>query len=156
MGYCPFACAGSRYRELYRDTGLGRQAWACNKVLRHGRARPRYGRLCARHGREALRHDRVSTATRSGLARDTKCRRRPATRRPCSTTRQRHGPRHGRGRPRYGRGVPRHGARSVRAGWVRVYALYTRLSFDSVNYSESLFGTLFMNTVHEVFKKIKK
>ena len=28
--------------------------------------------------------------------------------------------------------------------------------FDSVYCSESLFGTLFMNTVHEVFKKIKK
>ena len=28
MGYCPSACAGSRYRELYSDTELGRLAWA--------------------------------------------------------------------------------------------------------------------------------
>ena len=35
----------------------------------------------------------------------------------------------------------------------RVGALCTRLSFDSVHCSESLFGTLFMSTVHEVFKK---
>ena len=27
MGYCPFACVGSQYKELYRDIGLGRQAW---------------------------------------------------------------------------------------------------------------------------------
>ena len=31
----------------------------------------------------------------------------------------------------------------------RVGALCTRLSFDSVHYSESLFGTMFMNTVLE-------
>ena len=46
-------------------------------------------------------------------------------------------------------------ARSVRAGRARVCTWCTRLSLDSVNYSESLFGTLFMSTVHEVFKKIK-
>ena len=31
----------------------------------------------------------------------------------------------------------------------RVGALCTRLSFDSVHCSESLFGTMFKNTVHE-------
>ena len=32
LGYCPFSvCTGSRYRELYRDTGLGRLAWARDK-----------------------------------------------------------------------------------------------------------------------------
>ena len=36
-----------------------------------------------------------------------------------------------------------------------VGALCTRLSFDSVHCSKSLFETLFMSTVHEVFKKIK-
>ena len=36
-----------------------------------------------------------------------------------------------------------------------VCALCTRPSFDSVPYSELLFGSLFMNTVHEVFKKNK-
>ena len=40
----------------------------------------------------------------------------------------------------------------------RVGALCTRLNFDSMHCSESLFGTLFMNTVHEPcsrgFKKI--
>ena len=34
-----------------------------------------------------------------------------------------------------------------------VYALCTRSSFDSVHYFELLFGSLFMNTVHEVLKK---
>ena len=37
----------------------------------------------------------------------------------------------------------------------RVGALCTRFSFDLMHCSESLFGTLFMSTVHEVFKKIK-
>ena len=39
--------------------------------------------------------------------------------------------------------------RSVRAGWAKVCTWCTRLSFDSMHCSESLFGTLFMNTVHE-------
>ena len=37
----------------------------------------------------------------------------------------------------------------------RVCTLCTQPSFDSVHYSESLFGTLFMSIVHEVFKKNK-
>ena len=58
-------------------------------------------------------------------------------------------------RPRHG---PTHGvrsawalcARSVRVARVCwVCTLCTQLSFDSVHCSESLFGTLFMNTVHE-------
>ena len=74
--------------------------------------------------------------------------------------------RQGRSRLRHGHDTvlytPRHGAqlplcarprRSGRTGWVRVCVLYTRLSFDSVHYSESLCGTLFMSIVHEVFKK---
>ena len=82
--------------------------------------------------------------------------------------------RHGRARPRNGRAQARHGRggghdmtqceshdtalcarleRCARAGWVRVCALYTRLSFDSVHCSESLFETLFMSTVYEVFQK---
>ena len=29
LGYCPFlVCTGSRYNNLYHDTGLGRLAWA--------------------------------------------------------------------------------------------------------------------------------
>ena len=29
LGYCPFSvCTGSRYSNFYRDTGLGRLAWA--------------------------------------------------------------------------------------------------------------------------------
>ena len=43
---------------------------------------------------------------------------------------------------------PRHGVMRAQAG-PRVGILFTRLSFDIVHYSESLFGTLFMNTVHE-------
>ena len=43
--------------------------------------------------------------------------------------------------------------RSARAAYAQpgpwVGALCTRLSFDSVHCFESLFGTLFMNTVHE-------
>ena len=37
----------------------------------------------------------------------------------------------------------------------RVCTLCTQPRFDSVHCSESLFGTLFTSTVHEVFKKIK-
>ena len=59
MGYCPSACAGSRYRELYHDKELGRQAWASDRrrdtaglahsrMLRHVQERPRHGRLCAK------------------------------------------------------------------------------------------------------------
>ena len=52
-------------------------------------------------------------------------------------------------------GAPRHDQLSSQPGpWVG--ALCTQLSFDSVHYSELLFGTLFMNIVHEVFQKIKK
>ena len=42
----------------------------------------------------------------------------------------------------------RHGAVCAQAG-PRVGALCTRLGFDSMHCSESLFGKLFMNTVHE-------
>ena len=53
--------------------------------------------------------------------------------------------------------APRHNA--VRAAFAqpkfRVCIGCTQPSFDSVHCSESLFGSLFMNTVHEVFKNIK-
>ena len=61
-------------------------------------------------------------------------------------------------------GVPRHGAqralcaplrRSGCAAGFRVCTLCTQPSLDSGHCSESLFGSLFMNTIHEVFKKIK-
>ena len=39
--------------------------------------------------------------------------------------------------------------RSVRAGWARMCTWCTPLNFDSMHCSESLFGTLFMKTVHE-------
>ena len=43
LGYCPFSvCTGSRYNNLYRDTGLGRLAWA---RVRGTHGRPRYGWL---------------------------------------------------------------------------------------------------------------
>ena len=66
LGYYPFSvCIGSRYRELYRDTRLGRQAWACDTV---GLVRSR----TLRHDREALRHGRsargASGARVHGLA----------------------------------------------------------------------------------------
>ena len=81
--------------------------------------------------------------------------------------------RHGRGGLRHGRCwaydtatcTPRHdrdtaGLGEVRAAWVRVCTWCTQPSLDSVHHSESLFGTLFMNTVHEHcsrgFKKKKK
>ena len=44
---------------------------------------------------------------------------------------------------------------SGRAAWVRVCTWCTQPSFDSVHCSESLFRTLFMSTVHDVFKKNK-
>ena len=42
----------------------------------------------------------------------------------------------------------RHGVGCEQAG-PRLGALCTRLSFDSMHYFQSLFGTRFMNTVHE-------
>ena len=42
---------------------------------------------------------------------------------------------------------------SVCAAWVRVCTLCTQPSLDSVHCFESLFGTLFMGTVHVVLKK---
>ena len=65
------------------------------------------------------------------------CRTRPATRPDGATTR----------RPAHGLG-----AVCAQPGF-RVCTLCTRLSFDSEHCSESLFGSLFMNTVHKVFKK---
>ena len=48
----------------------------------------------------------------------------------------------------------RHLARGVRVAWVLwVCTLCTRPSFDSVHYLQSRFGSLFMNTIHRVFKK---
>ena len=64
MGYCPSICAGSRYRELYRDTGPGRQGWARSKKATiqpgHGHDTasqgPRYGPVRVRHGAQRSRH----------------------------------------------------------------------------------------------------
>ena len=84
----------------------------------------------------AVRHDTaLGVATRATA---------PATRHAVRT-------RHGWG------GWPGHNACAIgaQAGF-RVCTWYTQPSFDSMHYSESLFGTLFMNTVHEVFKKNKK
>ena len=45
---------------------------------------------------------------------------------------------------------------SARAAWVPwVCSLCTQPSFDPVHYLQSLFGSLFMDTVHRVLKKIK-
>ena len=66
-----------------------------------------------------------------------------------ATTRRQCAPRHGATRPAWALCT-----RSVRASRVRwVCTLCTQLSFDSVHCSESLFGILFMNTIHEVLKK---
>ena len=66
MGYCPFACAGSRYRELYRDKRLGRQAWACERRrATAGLARSR----TLRHGQEALRCGRPARGASGAGAR---------------------------------------------------------------------------------------
>ena len=57
--------------------------------------------------------------------------------------------------PRYGpaRTTTRRYALDLGVVWAqggpRVGALFTRISFDSVHCSESLFGTLFMSTIHE-------
>ena len=59
MGYCPPACDGSRYMELYLDTRLGRQSWARDRrrdtaglersrTLRHGRLARGASGACAR------------------------------------------------------------------------------------------------------------
>ena len=50
--------------------------------------------------------------------------------------------------------APVQGVRAARVRWV--CTLYTQLSLDSMHHSESLFETLFMSTVHEVFKKKNK
>ena len=68
LGYCPFSvCTGSRYSNLYRDTGLGRLAWAYRDTgLGHDTAND-----TAKGG-----HDTVGSARARGLAggvcRDTK------------------------------------------------------------------------------------
>ena len=50
--------------------------------------------------------------------------------------------------------APRHEAMRTRPG-PQVCALCTQPSLDLVHCSKSLFRSLFMNTIHEVFKKIK-
>ena len=70
-GYCPFlACTGSRYNNLYRDTGLGRLAWA---RVRGAHGRPRYGRLGHDTGHDTTKggHDTADILA-GGLCRDTK------------------------------------------------------------------------------------
>ena len=68
LGYCPFSvCTGSRYRELYRDTRLGRPVWACDKgATRPGWRAVRYYDMA----RRGLRHGRLhARACGSALAR---------------------------------------------------------------------------------------
>ena len=122
---------------LYREIGTTRPGEA-----------PRYGAEGARHG--TLRDDTV---------RDTAHNTWPATRR--ASTRVDAATRQGAPVTRPGQAYDtarqglRHGAVCAQVG-PRVGALCTRLSFHSVHYSESLFGTLFKNTVHEISKiKIK-
>ena len=119
---------------------LGR--WLCrDTMLRHGRAYATIPSGGARHGRGGCDTRSNSACGRAATRRATQRRARPATR-------PRERLRYGRGRPairrlvRHDTAGPKH---IVRAGWVRVCALYTRLSFDSVHCSESLFR----DTVHE-------
>ena len=79
-------------------------------------------RACAqRHGRGCLRHDREGATTQPNVRHNTA----PSPR-------------------------PRSSARAVGAQLgFRVCILCTQPSLDSMHCSESLFGTLFMNTVHE-------
>ena len=145
----------SRYEWTYRDR---RAAWPLGCIARQAsiqpRTRPRYDRLCAQHGRGGC--DRTRSSSHGGrgdtthdTAHDTtECVLRHGQ--ACTTTRP--GVRY----DTAGLGL-RQGAvlaQCAQAG-PRVGALCTRLSFDSVHCSESLFGTLFMSTVHEVLKKIK-
>ena len=131
---------------MYRETGATRPGEA-----------PRYDAGGARYGRKGS--DTAHSSACGGAA----------------TLRTRHRPRYGRAcvatRPGVGydttttRCLVRHDtadpACSVRAARVRwVCILCTQLSFDSGHCFESLFGVLFMNTVHEHcsrdFRKINK
>ena len=139
-GLLPILCFESRYNRLYRDTGLrgvqqGATTWPGG--TRHGwPVRMAWLLGCisrqARHGRKR-RHDTTQ------------------------------------GAPRYGAGGARHGSQHTACDTAgpdlrhsavcsqarpRVGTLCTQLSFDSVHCSESLFWTLFMNTIHKVFKII--
>ena len=58
LGYCPFSvCIGSRYRELYRDTGLGRHGLGAP-----GGATRSSGRAVARHDTTKMGHDTTGRA----------------------------------------------------------------------------------------------
>ena len=144
---------------LCRDTDATRPGKACARQyghpgLRHGRARPatRPGQACDTAG-PGLRHGRARPATRPGQACDTAGpglrhgRARPATRpgQACDTA----GPglRHGQARPAT--------RRSVRAGWAGYAPGAHNQFWTQCIVSESLFGTLFMNTVHKIFQKNK-
>ena len=143
----------SRYNRLYRDR---RKAWplgVSRSMLRHGRAcatiRPGGARHCrggcdttrsstrhsARHGRCALRQDREEGhyTAEVGLRHGTWCATTwPTQRATCAQP---------------GPWVCAHCALDL------VLTQCTVLSHYLGHCSESLFGTLFMSTVHEVFKK---
>ena len=142
----------SRYIVLYRDRGEGLATGGCVPIQSLYRDRravwltdvSRYNRLyhdrrrlgnwlcrdtMLRHGQEGTTIRRKRRATRSDTGCD-KAHNTVMTRPACKQC-----------------------ARPVREGWARVCTWCTQPSFDSVHSSESLFGILFMRTVHEVFKK---
>ena len=148
MGYCPFSSSGCDTARLYRDTAGHRRApghdttWpACRGAQQRSR-----DTVQPTTTQSAARATWVCIATRflchdGGVvcARDTAQRHGPATRRPTHDTAQ---------------CALRHGA--VCVAWPWVCAQCTRPNFDTVHCLGSMFGSLFMDTVHGVFKKKRK
>ena len=116
------------------DCVVTQLGWAHNKGVATW---PRYGQEALRHDQPVRRHscrrqhDRTQPATRLDGA---------TTRRPVRAATR--------------RCAPGLGAVCMQPGF-RVCTLCTRPSFDSVHCFESLFRSLFINTVHGGFSKIK-
>ena len=132
----------------YRDRRLAWLLGVSQDRLRHSAQQrydtaehaPRYGVGGARYGRKGC--DTLTPCVQHSAATwHASALMRAATRTGIGVTRSRRGQRY----------FPARATCAQPRPWVG--ALCTQLSFNSVHCFESLFGTRFMNTVHEVFKK---
>ena len=130
---------GSECRDTKSCIVTGRRfgRWLCRDTAQPDAAirpqqRPRYGQAGVRHGAARLRHGWPQTATRPVLGHDTA----PL----CTTIRG---------------GVHDMGAPYAQPGFVGCAPLHPTQFWTQCTVSESLFGTLFMSTVHKFFSKKK-
>ena len=161
MGYCSFSVLSHNTVDCIvtqaRRGSLGQAGHGHDTALRHGEERPQHGQGRLRYGRPAHKGKRRTHEGRAteGLCRDTNGRIVTGTRL---------------GRwvvSRYRRDTPGESTatrrrecaaiqpprpttrRSVHAGWARCAPSAPNQFWTQCTVSESLFGTLFMNTVHE-------